>query len=48
MANHRRMNQSLVINKFITLAGLYLAIQHKANAKASSIDNYYSLEFGSP
>ncbi len=48
MRKHNWMYERFMVNKFIRLAGLNLAIEDEANAKAARIDNLYGLKLGSP
>jgi hypothetical protein len=42
------MYQSFVINKFIRLAGLNLAIEDETDTEAARVDNIYGLKLTSP
>jgi hypothetical protein len=48
MGKHSGMYQSFVVNKFIRLAGLNLAIEDEANTEAARVDNIYGLKLTSP
>jgi hypothetical protein len=48
MRKHSWMYQRFMVDKFVRLAGLNLAIEYQANAEAARIDNLYGLKLGSP
>ena len=48
MGKHSWVDQSLMVNKLVRLAGLNLAIEDETDTEAARADNIYGLKLASP